>query len=66
MALRKLARKNSKKAFSVFEQVVSAKKMSKKQVQDLADHLAFRLINTDSLLQQHWRDKKISTSSTIS
>ncbi|WP_341659750.1 murein transglycosylase [Vibrio sp.] len=63
MAIRKLARKNSKKAFSVFEQVVSAKKMSKEQVQPLADYLAFRLINTDSLLQRHWRDKKIATSS---
>ncbi|NOH69844.1 murein transglycosylase [Vibrio pectenicida] len=62
MALKKLARKDIKKAFSVFEQVVSAQNMSADEVQILADFISFRLINTESLLQERWRDKKIATS----
>ncbi|GLT18115.1 murein transglycosylase [Vibrio zhanjiangensis] len=62
MALKKLARKDIKKAFSAFEQVVSAQNMSIEQSQALADYLSFRLMNTDSLLQQRWRDKKIASS----
>ncbi|MGC9404063.1 murein transglycosylase [Vibrio genomosp. F10 str. 9ZC157] len=61
-ALKKLARKDIEQAQSAFEEVVNAQQLPKESQQELADFLAFRLINTDSSELANWRDEAIKTS----
>ncbi|MFA0122956.1 lytic murein transglycosylase, partial [Vibrio sp. 10N.261.48.A2] len=50
----KLVRKFASSAQEVFDDVVKAQKFSKEKSQELADYLAFRLINTDSEELMAW------------
>ena len=59
----KLARKSASSAQEVFDEVIKAQKFSKEKSQELADYLAFRLINTDSEELMAWRDKILVSSS---
>lgn len=61
--LKKLARIDVKKAQKRYAEVVKAQQFSAEKAQQLADYLAFRLINTDSDALAKWRDSKIATSS---
>ena len=65
LALKKLARSEVEKAVKFFPSVVRAQKISSQQSQELADYLAFRLMNTEHENFAKWRDKKISSSSNI-
>ncbi len=63
LALKKLARSEIEKAVKLFPEVVKAQKISRVQAQELADYLAFRMINTERESLAQWRDNKISSSS---
>ncbi|MGF1722255.1 murein transglycosylase [Vibrio kyushuensis] len=60
-ALKKLARKDVEKAQKVFDKVVEGQHYTLDKKQELADFIAFRLINTDSEELSKWRDKAIKT-----
>ncbi|MCK6264885.1 murein transglycosylase [Vibrio sp. ZSDE26] len=61
LALKKLARKDAEKAQSRFDKVVEGQKFSTDKAQELADFIAFRLINTESDELALWRDSVIKT-----
>ena len=63
LGFQKLARKDAKAAQKAFDKVIEGQKFSKEKTQQLADYLAFRLINTDSEEMMAWRDQAIETSS---
>ncbi len=50
----------------IFDDVVKAQSYLKKNLQELADYLTFRLINTDSEELMSWRDKMLASSSKTS
>ncbi|WP_158133111.1 murein transglycosylase [Vibrio navarrensis] len=62
-AFKKLARKDVVAAQAVFSDVVKAQKIPKPQAQELAEYVAFRLINTDDEKLAAWRDKTLAQSS---
>lgn len=66
LGLKKLARKDVKRAQAVFDGAVKAQKLTKEQSQSIADYLAIRLINTDSAELAQWRDGAIAGSANSS
>ncbi|MDC5820975.1 murein transglycosylase [Vibrio europaeus] len=65
LAFKKLARKDAEMAQQQFDGVVKGQHFDKATAQHLADYVSFRLINTDSETLAKWRDKKITTSSSV-
>ncbi|MGF1754514.1 murein transglycosylase [Vibrio makurazakiensis] len=62
-AFEKLARKDVSQAQSKYEAVVKAQNFSSEKAQELAEYLAFRLINTDDEDLAQWRDEVLERSS---
>ncbi|HAS6348892.1 TPA: murein transglycosylase [Vibrio vulnificus] len=62
LALEKLARKDIHQAQAVYDQVIKSQRFSTIQAQELAEYLAFRLINTDSPSLAAWRDAVLKKS----
>ncbi|POB68131.1 lytic murein transglycosylase, partial [Vibrio vulnificus] len=62
LALEKLARKDIKRAQELYAKVIKAQKFSSVQAQELAEYLAFRLINIESEALAQWRDAVLKKS----
>ncbi|MEL7291132.1 MAG: murein transglycosylase [Pseudomonadota bacterium] len=62
LGLKKLTRSDVEQAQALFEQVTTAQQFSAEQRQEMADYIAFRLINTESEPLAQWRDQFIATS----
>lgn len=62
-AFEKLARKDVSQAQSKYKAVIKAQKFSQEKSQELAEYLAFRLINTDDEKLAKWRDEVLANSS---
>lgn len=62
LALEKLARKDIASAQKLYADVVKAQQFSSLQAQQLAEYIAFRLINTESDQLANWRDEVLKQS----
>lgn len=61
-AFKKLARKNVDLAHKVLPQLIESQHFSAEKSQEMAEYIAFRLINTDSVELATWRDQVLSHS----